>query len=527
MIRAAEIHQGLIPHALEFTDSLGSIKAGTPYWPANSTLGCAASACPNSPPYGARFRLKASYDLSHFSPNAQVILRALQQYGMFLSDVGTGGAVVYADTDTTQDPAIINAFGEVWNAQLKMSAFEAVDESSFIVNTRSMQVNPANPYQTPSNYAVLTATPSTGNSVSIPVALGAQAPGAPANLFVIAGTAFNMTGWVGGTSNPALNWQLVSGVGSITRDGLYTPPAIVAAPSTAVLQLVPCSSPGVFAQVKVTVLPSSPDGAIRIDAGSFTPTTSAAGTKHWLADTAYEGAVDRLRGDYPKWIDQSNSEVSIYQTFHYTLSADLTYSLIAPNGNYKARLMFGAPYNGLKCIAPCTYNPLASTTSWGPYQLVANGQVASHNFDFGLATGHTVGATSDAYLPLAVTNNQLTLSIRGNRPDAPAGLQQIMPVLEGLEIVPDSAAPYLTIDSQQQTTVAAGATLQLYAVGWYMDNAIAWNIVSGPGVIDQSGLYTAPAAITTTQQVIVQAVSTVQGHSAATVQLTLTIPAAL
>jgi hypothetical protein len=38
---------------------------------------------------GARFRLKASFDISPFSANAQVILKALKKYGMFLADNGT------------------------------------------------------------------------------------------------------------------------------------------------------------------------------------------------------------------------------------------------------------------------------------------------------------------------------------------------------------------------------------------------------------------------------------------------------
>ena len=38
---------------------------------------------------GARFRLKASFDISSFSPANQVILTALKQYGMILADNGS------------------------------------------------------------------------------------------------------------------------------------------------------------------------------------------------------------------------------------------------------------------------------------------------------------------------------------------------------------------------------------------------------------------------------------------------------
>ena len=44
---------------------------------------------PNVPPMGMRVRLKASFDISKFSPSNQVILRALKRYGMFVADNGS------------------------------------------------------------------------------------------------------------------------------------------------------------------------------------------------------------------------------------------------------------------------------------------------------------------------------------------------------------------------------------------------------------------------------------------------------
>jgi hypothetical protein len=43
---------------------------------------------PNLPPMGMRVRLKASYDISQFSPANRVILRALKKYGMIVADNG-------------------------------------------------------------------------------------------------------------------------------------------------------------------------------------------------------------------------------------------------------------------------------------------------------------------------------------------------------------------------------------------------------------------------------------------------------
>jgi hypothetical protein len=38
--------------------------------------------------YGSRFRLKSTFNVGALSTSAQVVARALQKYGMFLSDGG-------------------------------------------------------------------------------------------------------------------------------------------------------------------------------------------------------------------------------------------------------------------------------------------------------------------------------------------------------------------------------------------------------------------------------------------------------
>ena len=44
---------------------------------------------PGVPPLGQRFRLKADVPIDDFSPTNQVILQALQTYGMLLADNGS------------------------------------------------------------------------------------------------------------------------------------------------------------------------------------------------------------------------------------------------------------------------------------------------------------------------------------------------------------------------------------------------------------------------------------------------------
>jgi hypothetical protein len=84
LVRYDEVAAGVIKHAVRFTVPT-SRQAFTPpasHWASSVTD-------PNAPPMGMRMRLKASFDISGFSPANQVILTALKQYGMILADNGS------------------------------------------------------------------------------------------------------------------------------------------------------------------------------------------------------------------------------------------------------------------------------------------------------------------------------------------------------------------------------------------------------------------------------------------------------
>ncbi len=84
LARYDEVAAGAIRHALRFTVPT-TRQAFTPpasHW-ASSVTGA------DAPPMGMRLRLKSSFDISGFSPANQVILTALQQYGMILADNGS------------------------------------------------------------------------------------------------------------------------------------------------------------------------------------------------------------------------------------------------------------------------------------------------------------------------------------------------------------------------------------------------------------------------------------------------------
>jgi hypothetical protein len=84
LARYDEVASGQIQHALRFTlqKSLEAFTPPAPHWAATSTNTYAA-------PMGMRMRLKSSFDISSYPPQAQVVLAALQKYGMIMADNGS------------------------------------------------------------------------------------------------------------------------------------------------------------------------------------------------------------------------------------------------------------------------------------------------------------------------------------------------------------------------------------------------------------------------------------------------------
>jgi hypothetical protein len=117
LVRRDEVASGHIDHALRFTVS----KSQTGFiHPATHSAGSTSD--PNVPPMGARFRLKASFDLSGFHGAALVIMQALKTYGMIVADNGSSWYLSGA-TDTGWNDDDLDQLKSVPG-----SAFEAVDE---------------------------------------------------------------------------------------------------------------------------------------------------------------------------------------------------------------------------------------------------------------------------------------------------------------------------------------------------------------------------------------------------------------
>jgi len=129
LVRYEEMAAGEIRHALRFTAPATQREY---IWPARHYASWHTEA--TYPPMGQRFRLKAGFDLSSFSPEVQVILRALKKYGMILADNGSAWFISGVPDDRWDNDHLHEL------QQVPGSAFEAVDVSSLMRDPHSGQI---------------------------------------------------------------------------------------------------------------------------------------------------------------------------------------------------------------------------------------------------------------------------------------------------------------------------------------------------------------------------------------------------
>ena len=131
LVRYEEVASGVINHAIRFT-APSTQKAHV--WPARHDASSLTD--PAYPPMGQRFRLKAGYDISGYSPEIQVVLTAMKEYGIILADNGSAWFVSGAP-DERWDNDMLHELDD-----LTGDAFEAVDVSGVMIDPDSGQAKP-------------------------------------------------------------------------------------------------------------------------------------------------------------------------------------------------------------------------------------------------------------------------------------------------------------------------------------------------------------------------------------------------
>lgn len=203
LARYDEVAAGEIAHALRFT---APSTRRVYVWPARHYA--SSSTNPALPPMGQRFRLKASLDISGFSPQVQVILRALKKYGMILADNGSSWYISGAPDPSWNDDALVSELRQVHGGD-----FEAVDVSSLMLDSNSGQVRADGSDSKRLNVSVQ------GNGVVVSVPGGVACPsdcvedypaGTLVGIAATAGGGYAFDHWIGDCSGstPACNLSM-------------------------------------------------------------------------------------------------------------------------------------------------------------------------------------------------------------------------------------------------------------------------------------------------------------------------------
>src|SRR5262245_17015492 len=132
LVTYEEVLSGEIRHAIRFT---APQTRGEFVWPARHS----ASSLTGSqyPRMGERFRLRASFDISSYPADVQVILRAMKKYGIILADNGSGW-YLSGKPDPRWNNDHLQAFSRLLGGNL-----EAVDATVLMIDPNSGQARQA------------------------------------------------------------------------------------------------------------------------------------------------------------------------------------------------------------------------------------------------------------------------------------------------------------------------------------------------------------------------------------------------
>ena len=335
-------------------------------------------------PYGARFRLKPSFNVAAFCsddslaskcPYEKAILNTIQVYGLILLD-GTAPSdnwdsnlvsdeffpdqLVDAISDLTHSTAL--GFNRKWPAGGGFEQYlEVVDESSLQVSADPNYLGLTN-----NGRVTVTLTTSGHGSASMDVNLVGTTVGVDRGHMAIAamaGSAYQIHAWVNGNVNPALSYTLSPPVpgASVSPSGLVKPPSSLAKVTKATVNI--CSAAAgasdQCAYVDVFFIPVSSDGNIRLwFGGRQTSYTDRSGNTWWGQivhrgfNTDYEiaGGINfaSLNGTWEltakEWNNVPDAQLYAQST---SSSNDTLLNIALPNGTYTLTL-YGEPGFGTK-----------------------------------------------------------------------------------------------------------------------------------------------------------------------------------
>jgi hypothetical protein len=241
-----EVLSGEIKHAIRFTAPRTRREF---VWPARHYASSLTGT--QYPRMGERFRLKASFDISPYPADVQVILRAMKKYGIMLADNGSAW-YISGQPDARWNNDHLHTLG-----QLLASNFEAVDATLLRIdpNSGAAAQSGVTVAVSPSSASVRTVRSKT---------FTATVTGAPNTV------TWSVNGTAGGDTV----------VGTVDGSGQYLAPTAVPDPATVTLRAASSESPTSTASAAITILPLPAVSSVSpspVATGNFTLTVNGVG----------------------------------------------------------------------------------------------------------------------------------------------------------------------------------------------------------------------------------------------------------
>jgi hypothetical protein len=310
------------------------------------------------------------------------------------------------------------------------------------------------------------------------------------NAFLNAGQAVTFHARVTGSANTTVTWSLSPNVGSITASGYYTAPATIATPQTITVRAT-CQADASKSATGSVVLTTTAFQAIRVNAGGGAYTDPQGNV--WSADTGFTGG-----NTYTVTRPIANTTTQpLYQSERWN-TGSLNYNFAVPSGWYVVTLKFAETF--------------FTASGQRKFDILLNGRTVQSSFDIFAQAGGADRAVDLSY-EVSDTNGQIAI--------------QLNPVLDhpkisAIQIAPKMVFLYITPGS---VSLSGGQTQQFTANATGSANpAVTWTISPNVGSISSNGLYTAPATISSGQQVTVTATSQAEPTSVGRAYVNLTPP---
>jgi hypothetical protein len=246
LVTVDEVLSGEIRHAIRFTAPQTRREF---VWPARHYASSLTGT--QYPRMGERFRLKASFDISPYPADVQVILRAMKKYGIILADNGSAWYISGKPDPRWNDDNLHRL------STLLGSNFEAVDATLLRISADSGAARQSG--------ATVTVTP-----VSASVRVG--------QMQAFAATVTGASGGVTWSVNDVPGGD--GGVGTIDTAGRYLAPSSVPVPNPVTVRATSVSTPTSSGAAPVTVVPLPSISSVSpttFPVGSFTLTVNGNG----------------------------------------------------------------------------------------------------------------------------------------------------------------------------------------------------------------------------------------------------------